>query len=164
MSDKPIVFLKEVNKSCGDCTVCCSGALRGEAHGHHFYKGRECFFVTKSGCGIYESRPESPCKSYKCGYLSEPFFPEWMRPDICGALATPRVHRYTEKVMQDDKEVEVEKFIPYMHVMDYNYTMDAKTLLWFIEKHIEGSIPNLLLEIKGGMHRIGRPDFMAAGI
>lgn len=161
MSANPVVVLKDLKKSCGDCTVCCSGALSGEAHGHAFFKGRPCFFVTTKGCSIYEDRPESPCKSFKCGYLSENFFPEYMRPDISGALTTMRVFKYTEKVMQDDKEVEVEKFIPYMHVIDYKHTMDAATLMWFIEKYMVNSIPNLLLDIKGGIRKVGRPDFMA---
>lgn len=166
MTDKPIVFLKEAKKECGGCTACCSGALSGDAYGHEFYRGRPCFFVTQKGCGIYESRPDTPCKSFKCAYLTEAFFPEWMRPDISGALATPRVHKYTEKVKDGDKEVEVERLIPYMLVVSHNTTapMAAKTLFWFVQKYFEGLIPNLMIDIEGRSHRIGKPDFMAARI
>lgn len=161
--NKPVVMIKDLNKSCGTCTACCSGALAGEAHGHHFYRGRPCFFLTTTGCGIYESRPDTPCKSYKCGYLSEAFFPEWMRPDLSGALATGRVHSYKEKVQAEDgTESEVDRYIPYMHVMGYQQPLSGKALMWFIEQHLAGGIPNLLIDIEGGLHRVGRPDFLAA--
>ena len=152
--ESKVMFVKDLKKSCGACTACCSGALRGEAHGHHFYKGRPCFFLTEKGCGIYENRPESPCVTYKCGYLAEPFFPEWMRPDLSGALATPRVHEYVE-----DNET---KHIPYMYVMEYGRPLSGKALMWFVEKYFAGDIPNLLIDIEGGVHKIGRPDFLRA--
>ena len=158
----PVIMIKDLKKSCGSCTACCSGALFGEAHGHAFFKGRPCFFVTEKGCGIYEDRPESPCKTYKCGYLAEPFFPEWMRPDLSGVLATQRVHTYKEKVKEGDQEVERDVHIPYMHLTEYTKPMSGKALMWFMQQYLAGLIPNLLIDIEGGHHRIGRPDFMGA--
>lgn len=156
-------MIKDLKKACGECTACCSGALGGEAHGHKFFKGRPCFFLTQKGCGIYEDRPQQPCVSYKCGYLNEAFFPEWMRPDICGAIATQRVFRYNEKVKAEDgTESTVERHIPYVHVMEYKGPITGKTILWFFQKYLEGMIPNLMIDLEGGVHRIGRPDFLAA--
>ena len=158
----PVVVVGDLKKSCGDCTACCSGALSGEAHGHHFYKGRPCFFITKKGCSIYENRPENPCVSFKCGFLSEPFFPEWMRPDLCGILATMRVMKTKVTVTKDGAETEEEKFIPYMQLLEYGQPMTGKALWWFIQKHLTGEIPNLLIDIEGGQHRMGSLDFLKA--
>jgi len=157
-----IVVVSDLKKSCGECTACCSGALSGKAHGHYFFKGRPCFFLKQGGCSIYENRPESPCVSYRCGYLSEAFFPEWMRPDKCGFIATPRVHKYVEKVKDGDTERDEDRFIPYMQLVEYGGPSTAKALWWFIEKHLEGSIPNLMIEIEGGFHRMGHLDFLNA--
>jgi hypothetical protein len=159
---KPVVVIKDLKKECGSCTACCSGALSGQAHGHHFFKGRPCFFLKEKGCSIYEDRPDNPCVGYRCGYLVEPFFPEWMRPDKCGFIATPRVHKYVEKVKDGDAERDEERFIPYMQLVEYGSPASAKDLWWFVEKHLEGAIPNLLIEIEGGFHRIGNADFLKA--
>jgi len=158
----PVIMIKDLKKECGECTACCSGALAGQAHGHYFFKGRPCFFLKKDGCSIYEDRPENPCVGYKCGYLSEAFFPEWMRPDKCNILATPRVHKYLEKVKENDVERDEERYIPYMQLLEYGGSASAKSLWWFIEKHLEGIIPNLLIEIEGGYHRMGSLDFLKA--
>lgn len=158
----PVVVVKDIKKECGSCTACCSGALSGQAHGHYFFKGRPCFFLKEKGCSIYEDRPENPCVGYRCGYLAEPFFPEWMRPDKCGFIATPRVHKYVEKVKDGDVEKDEDRFIPYMQLVEYGNNSSAKHLWWFIEKQLEGSIPNLLIEIDGGFHRMGQIDFLKA--
>jgi hypothetical protein len=156
------MLIKDIKKECGGCTACCSGALSGQAHGHYFFKGRPCFFLKGKGCSIYQDRPENPCVSYRCGYLAEAFFPEWMRPDKCGFIATPRVHKYVDKVKDGDVEREEERLIPYMQLVEYGDKSSAAHLWWFIEKHLEGAIPNLLIEIDGGFHRMGRPDFLKA--
>lgn len=158
----PVVVIGDLKKSCGECTACCSGALSGEAHGHYFYKGRPCFFLTGKGCGIYENRPENPCVSFKCGYLSENFFPEWMRPDKCGILATLRIMKTKVMVEKDGAQVEEERQLPYMFLVEYQQPMSGRALWWFIQKHLEGSIPNLLIEIDGGHHRMGSREFLLA--
>jgi hypothetical protein len=151
-----VITVKELSKSCGDCTACCSGNLSGEAHGHKFYKGRPCFFVRKTGCSIYEDRPENPCKSFRCGYLVHPFFPEWMRPDQCGVIATPRLHLY--------KEGEETKSLSYLHLTEYGRPMSGQVLWWFVEKFLSGDIPNMLINIEGGHHRLGVPEFYRADL
>ena len=151
-----VITVKQLNKSCGECTACCSGLLSGVAHGHVFYPGRPCFFKAKSGCSIYEDRPESPCKSYRCGYLIHPFFPEWMRPDQCGVIATPRIHSY--------KDGEETKYIQYLQLSEYKPPMSAVTLWWFVERYLDGSIPNLLITLNGGSQRLGTAEFFKASL
>jgi hypothetical protein len=85
-----------------------------------------------------------------------------MRPDKCGFIATPRVHKHVEKVKDGDTERDEERFIPYMQLVEYGPPASAKNLWWFIEKHLEGAIPNLMIEIEGGFHRIGNVDFLKA--
>jgi len=49
--------------------------------------GKPCSHCTTQGCAIYESRPEIPCRKFRCAWLSEgESLPENMRPDQCGAI------------------------------------------------------------------------------
>ncbi|MFC1719853.1 hypothetical protein ACFL00_01770 [Pseudomonadota bacterium] len=49
--------------------------------------GKPCAHCTAQGCGIYETRPEIPCRKFKCAWLAEgDAIPENMRPDRCGAI------------------------------------------------------------------------------
>ena len=58
-------------RSCGSCTKCCEGWLSGEALGHKFYPGKPCHFIAiGKGCSVYAKRPQEPCVSYKCGWIS----------------------------------------------------------------------------------------------
>jgi hypothetical protein len=75
-----------MSKSCGDCTVCCSGALKATILEHEIGNGISCPFVCKTGCIIYETRPENPCKVFKCGWLVHPNIPDYMRPDKSGVI------------------------------------------------------------------------------
>ena len=72
-------------RNCGDCTACCEGWLSAEALDMH--AGRACKHRCSSGCGIYEDRPENPCRVFRCGWLNETL-PEKddFRPDQCGAI------------------------------------------------------------------------------
>lgn len=64
---------------CGACTQCCTNLdvieLGKKA-------GEPCKHLTNSGCGIYESRPQS-CRDFDCGYLLLSVKPK-MRPDRSG--------------------------------------------------------------------------------
>lgn len=72
-------------RSCGGCTACCEGWLTDKSM--KLFPGSGCGHICSAGCGIYESRPERPCRSFKCAWLLEPEdFPESMRPDRCGAI------------------------------------------------------------------------------
>jgi len=75
-----------MDKVCGECIACCDGTLNATIFEHKISKGNPCPFVCKSGCTIYEKRPEIPCKSFKCGWLIHPNIPDYMRPDKSGVI------------------------------------------------------------------------------
>lgn len=75
-----------MDKTCGDCIACCDGILNATIFEHKISKGVSCPFVCKTGCTIYETRPENPCRSFKCGWLIHPNIPEYMRPDKSGVI------------------------------------------------------------------------------
>ena len=71
-------------RNCGSCTACCTvKAIAAEslikAH------GLTCPNCDKSGCAIYETRPD-PCRTYMCAYLSTDWFADRGRPDRSGVL------------------------------------------------------------------------------
>jgi hypothetical protein len=37
-------------------------------------------------------------------------------------------------------------------------------LWWFVEKFLSGDIPNLLINMEGGHHRLGVPEFYRADL
>jgi hypothetical protein len=75
-----------MDKICGECTACCSGTLSTTIFEHKVNVENPCPFVCKSGCSIYEKRPDDPCKSFKCGWLIHPNIPDYMRPDKSGII------------------------------------------------------------------------------
>jgi hypothetical protein len=74
----PILYNK---RECGSCTKCCEGWLIGDVRGHKMSPGNPCFFVEQDvGCKDYENRPNSPCKTFSCGWkeiidMPEDFYP-----------------------------------------------------------------------------------------
>lgn len=78
-------------RTCGTCTKCCEGTLHGAVNGVPFYKGMPCTHcVPSQGCSIYEERPEDPCKKFKCSWLTDYSVPEWMKPNLSGAIVHER--------------------------------------------------------------------------
>ena len=72
-------------RQCMPCTVCCHGWLKAKKP--FLQPGHGCKHCTAAGCGIYETRPVSPCRVFKCGWLIEDSpLPDEMRPDQCGAI------------------------------------------------------------------------------
>jgi hypothetical protein len=77
-------------RSCGTCTACCDGWMAGDIFGHEMKEGQPCFFRGEQCCTIYERRPESPCRTFICGWLQRDSpFPEDFRPDRLGVLIAP---------------------------------------------------------------------------
>ena len=77
-------------RSCGTCTACCDGWMAGDIFGHEMKEGQPCFFRGDKCCTIYERRPESPCRTFICGWLQRGSpFPEDFRPDQLGVLIAP---------------------------------------------------------------------------
>ncbi len=69
------------------CIACCQGWLTGEVLGHDVRPGHPCPHVSANGCGVYERRPEVPCRRFICSWLVEDSpLPDWMRPDLSGVI------------------------------------------------------------------------------
>ena len=76
------------SRECGSCTKCCEGYISGGAHGIKFGNGVPCEFLAWGhGCTIYEDRPLSPCKKFKCLWLRDPEIPENLKPNISQVMA-----------------------------------------------------------------------------
>jgi hypothetical protein len=132
-------------RSCGDCSACCEGWLHGEAHGHKFWPGRQCHFNGKNGCTIYEDRPENPCKSFKCLWLSgEQNVPAWMKPDECKVILS-----YQNKNGK-----------PYILVSEAGKPLSAEVLSWLFMEYFNGNIGNFAYELNGGMNFVGDNEFL----
>ena len=131
-------------RSCDGCAKCCEGWLAGEAYGHAFFRGRPCFFLNKT-CSIYDNRPAEPCKSFKCGWLASPEFPEWMKPDLSNVI----INRSKSK----DKDID------YFILVEAGSILSVKVLSWMIQWTLNNN-QNLLYYIDGGMNRIGSKEFL----
>lgn len=81
-----VIPIVSAERNCDGCTVCCDGWLPGKANEHYFYPGKKCHYVNDMGCSIYDTRPEVPCKSFKCAWLVNTEIPEWMKPSIINAI------------------------------------------------------------------------------
>jgi len=136
-----------ITRTCGGCTACCEGWLSGEAYGHKFFSGMPCYYKGNSGCSIYEDRPEHPCVSYKCAWLSHPeIFPEWMRPS-------------DTKVLMNITEQSGHYFIS---LIEMGQKMDSKVLSWVIMQYLQGSIPNVRWQVDGAWYTLGSSEFVQA--
>lgn len=134
----------EINRSCGTCTKCCEGYLPGTAHGHDFYPGKPCHFVTKGkGCSIYENRPEHPCRSFECMWIINPDMPAWLKPDLADVVVTRH-----EK-----------SGISYWCVTECGKTIQSNVLSWFFT-YANRNLINLVWQCEGGWNAIGTSDFL----
>ena len=136
----------DISRNCNGCTACCDGWLTGEAHGRGFWPGRKCHFVSESGCTIYEQRPEDPCQTFKCEWLINPNFPEWLKPSL-------------SKVIFVGRSI---GGINYVSAHEAGSKMDSEVLSWFVMAHINKHLPNIAYKINGGNNYIGTPEFFAA--
>ena len=135
-------------RDCHGCTACCEGWLTGAAHGHSFYPGKPCHFLTLGGCSIYNDRPENPCKTFDCAWkLDQEFiFPEWMKPSMSGV------------VMKFETWAEDQH---YLEVYEMGKKIDAVVLNWLIMKSLQDN-KNIGIQIDGGWYYYGSQDFIAA--
>lgn len=82
------------------CFACCQGWLTGEVLGHQLRPGHPCPHASEKGCGVYERRPEVPCRSFVCSWLVENSpLPDWMRPDLSGVIVLLSLPWEGEKVI-----------------------------------------------------------------
>ena len=67
-------------RRCGGCTACCEGWLLSTVVAME--PGKPCRHNRAEGCAIYDTRPENPCRTFSCAWLSDDLsYPEFMRPD-----------------------------------------------------------------------------------
>ena len=117
-------------RECGSCTACCEGWLTSEKM--NLEPGSPCQHCTSAGCAIYESRPVSPCRAFKCAWLTEEqSLPDEMQPNRCGAI-----------VMLDRrwKGIEVVAAIP------TGEAIPEKTLTWLREFAMKKGTPLIFSE------------------
>lgn len=130
-------------RSCGSCTKCCEGWLSGEALGHKFYPGKPCHFIAiGKGCSVYAKRPQEPCVSYKCGWISNEDIPEWMKPSDINAIVDFRT-------IND---------IQYLKVTEAGSILDSKVLSWLIQYALTKQL-NFVWMVNGNESWFGSPEF-----
>ena len=126
-------FISSPNKKreCGGCTACCEGWLSGEAHGHEFFPGQPCFYLCKTGCSIYEKRPEDPCRGYVCSWLmEEEIFPYWMKPNESNVICCTRTWVDANGDEHD-----------YFQFVSTGKEMTVKVYHWIMKFHYNTKIP-----------------------
>ena len=136
-----------VKRDCDGCDACCQGWLYGEAYGHKFWPGSPCHFKTKVGCKIYEHRPEDPCKTFTCAWLSdsEGLFPEWMKPNLSNVLITLR-----KRSTADSR---------YFRICETGQNIDSRVLSW-IHLNLVMKGHQVAVQIHGGWVYYGSQDFV----
>lgn len=133
-------------RTCGSCTKCCEGYLRGEVKGYSFFPGRPCHFIAiGKGCSIYKDRPKDPCMSYKCGWLTNLDIPEWLKPSATNVIV-------------DYREIEGHSYI---NLVEAGSTVSAKVLNWFILFALNNQL-NAIWQVEGGENLIGSEEFVKA--
>ncbi len=76
-------------RECRPCFACCQGWLSAEVLGNELRAGQGCPHASENGCGVYDRRPEVPCRTFICSWLVENSpLPEWMRPDLSGVIVS----------------------------------------------------------------------------
>ena len=136
----------DTKRTCGTCTKCCEGYLSGEAFGHTFYPGKPCHFIAiGKGCSIYDKRPQDPCVSYKCGWLTNTDIPEWMKPSDIDSIIDMRTLNNFE----------------YINLREAGNPMQAKVLSWFFQYILKNGL-NAVWQVDGGFNWAGNPEFVAA--
>lgn len=135
-------------RECGSCTKCCEGWLEGKVNEHQFYRGRPCFYLkeiscTTGGCSIYDTRPETPCKSYSCVWVTEDVLPEWMKPNLVNLICSKRIKNN----------------ISYYEFTEAGSMIDAVSLNWILMWAINYQI-NIVYHINGGFNCLGSVEFL----
>lgn len=132
-------------RSCGGCTKCCQGYVKGEVKGIRFYRGRPCHFLKSEGCSIYEERPKM-CKDFNCAWLDdkEGILPEWLYPMTSHVMIVRREYAPNRDFLQ---------------IYEAGKTLDVKVLSWFVGYALAGGLP-IAYEIEGDWNYIGPKAFV----
>lgn len=147
MNEELEQILEKTARKCGSCTECCKW-LEGEVYGYSFYPGNPCQFLGECGCSIYEDRPDIPCKSYQCVWLSNKGIPEWMRPDLSGVIICAKKWNY-----YDEERI-------YFEVFETGRKIDSEVLAWLFDAHLNTKMP-MVIYISGHPRAYGDEEFLS---
>ena len=102
------------------------------------YPGKPCQHCEKSGCAIYEKRPEDPCRLFRCVWLENAAeFPEDMRPDVSGVILDEKVWREWDVLRATPVGAEIPpETLERLRV----YTQQKDIPLVFFERDVDGEI------------------------
>lgn len=134
-------------RTCGECTKCCEGWLPADVRGHVMSPGKPCYFLAQGQCGDYANRPEIPCKSYVCAWLSDTTFPKWIKPSLTNVIIS--------------KKVPENKELTYYDVTECGTKIDSVVLNWIIQWAISTGT-NLVYSVNGVRYILGNPEFTQA--
>ena len=156
MTTETPVRLKIRERSCGTCTKCCEGYLVATVGDIQLFPGKPCHFLEMgSGCSVYEDRPVDPCRVFKCGWLSDPMIPEWIKPNLSDAIFI-RYH--------SDPDAPLDTIDAYEHtkLVEAGSKLGSQVLSWAVAHHTSNRI-NLTWEYDHGTGgAIGSEDFLKA--
>ena len=141
-----------LGRSCGDCTKCCEGSLWATVNVesrntvHELKLGSPCVFVELGkGCGVYDERPHSPCRTFRCQYLLDEFVPEGMKPSISNIIIT----------------VEEIDGIQFYRASEAGEKMQAEYLVWIMGVYINYGV-NVVWTINQSYYWLGDDKFVKA--
>jgi hypothetical protein len=108
------------------------------------YPGSPCPKVINDvGCGIYETRPDDPCKAFACLWKADKNIPEHFKPSEINAIIARQ---------------EIDG-IPFLSVAECGQELDQEFLSWFVTFGVGNGI-NIRWKAKDMFYAIGHPDFL----
>lgn len=139
-----VITIQQQDRTCGTCTVCCEGWLKGNIYGYEMFPGRPCHFKGTNNCTIYNDRPDIPCKKFFCQWLIDYTVPEWLKPNIAKVLIT-------KHSVGDEEAVSIYEAGDILNVNILNY---------FFLEYIAGKIKNLRYQVNGQWYYVGSDNFI----
>ena len=131
-------------RSCDGCTECCLGWLQlSSIYGKEYELGQSCDFVTEQGCGIYNDRPQDPCRNYMCAWTFDLGIPLWMKPNKIKVVCT--THQIDNHIVLELREC--------------GKKMSVEVLHWAFTLLHDNKIKNLRYQLDGEWYHLG-PAFV----
>jgi len=94
--------------------------------------------MCKNGCSIYDQRPEDPCKSFRCEWLTNENIPYWMKPDLVNVIIYKRY--------ENEKN--------FLEFTEAGSKLDSKVLSWIFMEYANGRLKNIKYQLDGGWNYI----------
>lgn len=134
-------------RTCDGCTKCCEGWLMEEIYGHPMFPGQPCFYKGEGCCSIYKSRPEDPCKIFKCEWLENEDYPAWMKPSESHSLHVKRAYFDQNGVRR-----------PYLQVLETGKPVTNEVLFFCMLEYVKTGMP-MEIQVNGHIHFFGPPGW-----